>query len=60
MFGPPGTGKTMTAKAVAKKMKFKDVFVLDPTHVTSKWCGVAEKAVKIAFQLVRTFIKTIC
>lgn len=52
LFGPPGTGKTMLAKAVAKSSgaKFMSVSVSD---IFEKYVGEGEKNVRAVFTLAR-------
>lgn len=41
-FGPPGTGKSLTAKLIGKEYK-KDVFRIDLSMIVSKYVGETEK-----------------
>jgi len=48
LFGPPGTGKTLIARSIASQAKAK-FFSINPSSLTSKWVGEAEKLVKTLF-----------
>lgn len=49
MYGPPGNGKTMIARAVAKSMG-SNFITIDLTDATSKYTGVAEQRLKDKFE----------
>ncbi len=49
LFGPPGVGKTLLAKAVATESKANFISVKGP-EVLSKWVGESEKAVREIFK----------
>ncbi|GAX24550.1 spastin [Fistulifera solaris] len=50
LWGPPGTGKTMLVRAVARESK-SNLFVCSASSLTSKWMGEAEKLVRALFSV---------
>lgn len=49
LFGAPGTGKTMIAKAIATQSKANFISIKGP-EVISKWVGESEKAIRMIFK----------
>jgi len=58
LYGAPGTGKTMLAKAVANESKSNFILVKGP-ELLSKWVGESEKAVREIFKKARQVSPTI-
>ncbi|MEA2055291.1 MAG: CDC48 family AAA ATPase, partial [Candidatus Thermoplasmatota archaeon] len=58
LYGAPGTGKTLLAKAVAHESKANFISIKGP-EVMSKWVGESEKAVRELFKKARQVAPTI-
>ncbi len=53
LFGAPGTGKTLLAKALATESQVNFISVKGP-ELLSKWVGESEKAIREVFRKART------
>ncbi|MBU1975057.1 MAG: CDC48 family AAA ATPase [Nanoarchaeota archaeon] len=58
LYGAPGTGKTLLAKAVAKESEANFILVKGP-EMLSKWVGESEKAIRKIFEKARQASPTI-
>ncbi|MCQ8892503.1 MAG: CDC48 family AAA ATPase [Candidatus Methanosuratincola sp.] len=53
LYGPPGCGKTLLAKAVANESEANFITVKGP-EIFSKWVGESERAIREVFRKART------
>ena len=52
LYGPPGCGKTLLARAVATESEANFISIKGP-EVFSKWVGESEKAIREVFRKAR-------
>ncbi|KAH9254622.1 hypothetical protein BASA81_007379 [Batrachochytrium salamandrivorans] len=54
LFGPPGTGKTAVARAVAKEGDMCEFLSISPSDIISRYQGESEKHLRSVFALARS------
>lgn len=58
LWGPPGTGKTMMARAVAGEIEAA-FFTVKPSEIMSKWVGDSEQNIEALFKSARSHERSI-
>jgi len=58
LYGPPGVGKTLLAKAIANESGANFISVRGP-EILSKWVGESEKAIREIFRKARIYAPTV-
>jgi SpoVK/Ycf46/Vps4 family AAA+-type ATPase len=58
LWGPPGTGKTMMARAVAGEIDAA-FFTVKPSEIMSKWVGDSEQNIEALFKTARSHERSI-
>lgn len=53
MYGPPGNGKTLMARALANEAPEANFFNISASSLTSKWVGEGEKTVRALFAVAQ-------
>ena len=53
LFGPPGTGKSLLAQALANQAKGCSFMQISKANITSKWLGESEKLVTTLFSVAK-------